>query len=96
VQRFAAVEIADPTDSGVVVAGAVWVSAAHPADGDVFEDGPGAERCRCGRNAGVARRGKDDVAVVPEREELRHGPVDVDIAVAGRSSFAGDGVGEHG
>src|SRR3954447_26336861 len=68
VQRFAAVEVADPADAGVVVARAVGVGAAHAPDRDVLEDWPGAERGRGGGNTRVAGRGEHGVAVVPERE----------------------------
>src|SRR5690349_18105137 len=43
VQRVAAVEVADPADTGVVVVRPVGIRAAHPADRDVFENRPGAE-----------------------------------------------------
>src|SRR4051795_13020695 len=58
VQRFAAVEVADPSNAGVVVARAVGVGAAHAPDRDVLEDWPGAERGRGGGNTGVAGRGE--------------------------------------
>src|SRR3954447_6306258 len=70
VQSLAAVEVADPADSGVVVVRPVGVPTAHAANRYVLEDGPGAERGRCRRDAGVAGRGEDDTAVVPERQEL--------------------------
>ena len=80
VQSFAAVEVADPADSGVVVTGSVGVGATHPADGDVFEDRPGAERCRCGRHAGVPRGREYGAAVVRKSQQLRDVSTDADEA----------------
>ena len=51
---LAAVEVADPADSGVVVVRPVGVGSAHPPDRDVLEDRPGSELGRCRRNARVA------------------------------------------
>src|SRR5207302_1068056 len=53
VDRVAAVEVADVADAWVVVAGPVWVGAAHRADGDVLEDGEGAELGRGGGNTRI-------------------------------------------
>ena len=83
VQCFAAVEVADPADARVVVVRPVRVRAAHRPDRDVLEDG---QVPSCGRrrgDAGVAGRGEDDLAVVPEGQELRQVAVHVDVAVAG-------------
>src|SRR5579862_484122 len=109
VERVAAVEIADPADSRVVVVGAVGVRAAHRANRNVLEHGPCPLSRRRGGDAGVAGRGEDDVAVVPEAERLRQSLVDEDVAVAGVGVMAreivvdqpapdlgpGDAVGRH-
>src|SRR5215813_13522810 len=80
VDRVAAVEVADPTDAGIVVVRAVRVRPAHRADGDVLEDRERAELGRSGGHAGVAGGAEDRLAVVPQRERLRHAAVHVDVA----------------
>src|SRR5947209_3832952 len=95
VDRVTAVEVADVADAWVVVAGPVWVGAAHRADGDVLEDGEGAELGRGGGNTGIAGGGEDGVAVVPEGERLGQAAVHVDVAVAAGAAFAGDRIGKQ-
>ena len=52
----AVIEVADVTDAGIPVVGAVGVRAAHRPDRNVLEDRKGAELRGCGRHARVARR----------------------------------------
>src|SRR5258705_4717063 len=87
VERLAAVEVADPADSGVVVVRPVGVDAAHSADGDVLEDGPGAERRRCGGEGGGGGGGGHDRPVVAQRQQRRPRFCDVDGAVNRAGSF---------
>ena len=82
VQGLAAVEVADPADSGVVVAASRPDWCRSSADRDVLEDRPGAERGRRGRDTGVAGRGEDDWPLCQSVSSC--GPsVHVDVAVAG-------------
>src|SRR5437763_2981102 len=72
VDRVAAVEVADVADAWVVVAGPVWVGAAHRADGDVLEDGEGAELGRGGGDNRIAGGGEDGVVVLRGVDRLEH------------------------